>query len=50
MFLIQTDVSHMPSTELENDSESVWEQTKLLTLWQVGIDNLVAQLKTLNCL
>ena len=35
MLLIHKDISHMPITELENDSESVWVQclqTKLLTL------------------
>ena len=38
----------MPITELENDSESVWVkvfQTKLLIMWQIGIDSLVALVK-----
>ena len=38
----------MPITELESDSESVW--VKLLILWQVGIDRLVALAKNSNYL
>ena len=42
MLLIHKDIPHMPITELENGSESVWVNryllTKILILWQVGID------------
>ena len=51
MLLIHKDISHMPITELENDSESVWVkvlQTKLLTLLQVGIAHLVGIQKNLS--
>ena len=44
MLLIYKDISHMPITELENNSESIWVkllQTKLRTLYQVGIAHLV---------
>ena len=44
MLLIHKDISKMPITELENDSESVWVKVftnKLLILWQVGINLLV---------
>ena len=50
MLLVHKDISHMPITELENDSESIWVQTKLLILWQVGIDRLVALVKNSNYL
>ena len=53
MLLVHKDISHMPITELENDSESIWWkclQTKLLILWQVGIDRLVALVKNSNYL
>ena len=48
MWLIHKDIPHMPITELENDSESVWFkclQIKLLILWQVGIDHLMKNWK-----
>ena len=44
MLLIHKDISHMPITELENDSESVWVKVftnKTSILWQVGINHLV---------
>ena len=44
MLLVHKDISHMPITELENDSELIWVKVfakKLLILWQVGIDRLV---------
>ena len=44
MLLIHKDISHMPITELEKDSERVGlkcSQIKLLILWQVGINLLV---------
>ena len=53
MLLVHKDISHMPITELENDSESIWVkdlQTKLLILWQFGIDRLVALVKISNYL
>ena len=48
ILLVHKDISHMPITELENDSESIWVKVsanKLLILWQVGIDRLVALVK-----
>ena len=47
MLLMHKDISHMPIIELENDSESI---SKLLILWQVGIDRLVALVKNANYL
>ena len=45
MLLIHKDISHMPITELENDSEPVWAKVfakkNLLILLQVGINLLV---------
>ena len=38
MLLIHKDISHMPITELENNSEPEWvkfPQAKLLIMWQV---------------
>ena len=42
MLLIHKDISHMPITELENET--------FLILWQVGIDRLVALVKNSNYL
>ena len=53
MLLVHKDISHMPITELENDSESIWVKVfanKILILWQVGIDRLVALVKNSNYL
>ena len=53
MLLVHKDISHMPITELENDSESIWVKVfanKISHLWQVGIDRLVALVKNSNCL
>ena len=53
MLLVHKDILHMPITELENDSESIWMKVfanKLLILWQVGIDRLVALVKNSNYL
>ena len=44
MLLIHKDISHMPITELENYSESVWfkcSQLKLPILLQIGFNLLV---------
>ena len=48
MLLVHKDISHMPITELGNDRNQFgWKclQTKLLILWQVGIDHLVTLAK-----
>ena len=53
ILLIRKDIPHMPLSELENDSESVWVKvfaTKHLIMWQAGIDHLVAQVKISICL
>ena len=42
MLLVHKDISHMPISELENDSESI--------LVKVGIDGLVALVKNSICL
>ena len=51
MLLVHKNISHMPITELENNSKSVWVkvQIKLLIMWQVGTGDLVVLVKTFNC-
>ena len=52
MLLMHKDIPHMPLSELENDSESVWVKifaNKFLIMWQAGVVHLVAQVKTSNC-
>ena len=48
MFLIHKDIPHMSLSELENEAESVWAKilANILIIWQAGIVNLVAQVKT----
>ena len=53
MFLIHKDIPHMPLSELENNSESVWvkvfaNKTSHI-MWQAAIVHLVAQVKITNC-
>ena len=49
MLLVNKDISHMPITELENNSESVWVKVfanKTSLMWQVDTGNLVVLART----
>ena len=51
MLLVHKDILHMPITELENNSESVWVKVfanKTSQFVQVGFGNLVVLVKTFN--
>ena len=53
MLLVHKDISHMPITELENDSESIWVEVfanETSHSVAIGIDRLLALVKNSNYL